>query len=169
MLDLSFAIQRFQHNVQAISALAAEVDTAQARWKPAPEEWSILEVIHHLYDEEREDFRPRVDLTLHHPNVPWPPIDPEGWVIARRYNERELGEMLAAFQSERAASLAWLGTLDNPDWSRSHPAAGTLHAGDLLASWLAHDTLHLRQLAQLHHQYTAYLAQPYGVRYAGEW
>jgi hypothetical protein len=32
------------------------VTEAQARWKPAPEEWSILEVINYLCDEEREDF-----------------------------------------------------------------------------------------------------------------
>ena len=96
MLDLSFAIQRFQHNVLAISALVAEVDTTQARWKPAPQEWSILEVIHHLYDEEREDFRLRLDLILHHPDVPWPPIDPEGWVTARRSSDRAVVRSRAA-------------------------------------------------------------------------
>lgn len=171
MIELATAIQRFEHNLRAIRALAAGVDERQARWRPAPDEWSILEVIHHLYDEEREDFRPRLDLTLHHPDLPWPPNDPGAKVTERRYNEQDLREILTAFQSERAASLAWLSTLDAPDWKRSHTLAqvGTLRAGDLLVSWLAHDILHLRQLAELHYLYTARQAQPYEVDYAGEW
>ena len=170
MIDLPLALLRFEHNMQAISALVAAVDETQARWKPAPDEWSILEVIHHLYDEEREDFRPRLDLTLHHPDLPWPPNEPMAKVTERRYNEQDLDKTLTAFQSERAASLAWLGTLTAPDWARSHTVSPTrtLRAGDLLVSWLAHDMLHLRQLAELHFQYTAHLAQPYGVDYAGD-
>jgi hypothetical protein len=171
MVEVSTAIQRFEHNLQAIHALVAGVDDRQARWKPAPDEWSILEVIHHLYDEEREDFRPRLDLTLHHPDLPWPPNDPVAKVAERRYNEQDLREILSAFQHERAASMAWLGTLHAPDWKRSHTLAqvGTLRAGDLLVSWLAHDILHLRQLAELHYHYITHLAQPYEVDYAGEW
>ncbi|HXF60964.1 MAG TPA: DinB family protein [Caldilineaceae bacterium] len=170
MVELSFAVERFRHNAQAIAALAAGVDQEQARWKPAPDQWSILEVINHLYDEEREDFRTRLDLTLHQPETPWPAIDPQGWVASRHYNGRDLAESLAAFRREREASLAWLAGLKSPDWEigRRHPAGFTLRAGDLLASWLAHDTLHLRQLAELHYQYHQHLAAPYDVAYAGQ-
>jgi hypothetical protein len=171
VIELSVVCERFRQNATAISVLATGVGDEQVRWKPAPDEWSILEVINHLYDEEREDFRTRLDLTLHQPETPWPPIDPQGWVTAREYNSRALGASLAAFQTERAASLRWLAGLQDPDWrrSRTHPVAGTLHAGDLLASWLAHDTLHLRQLAQLHYQFTLLKAAPYSVEYAGDW
>lgn len=171
MIDLAPAIQRFEHNIQAISALVAGVDDTQARWKPAPNEWSILEVIHHLYDEEREDFRPRLDLTLHHPSFPWPPNDPVAKVTERRYNEQDLRQVLTAFQTERAASLAWLGTLTTPDWEQTYtiPQVGSLSAGDLFVSWVAHDALHLRQLAELLYLYSAHLAPPYSVDYAGDW
>ena len=37
-----------------IRALAEGVSDEQARWKPDAESWSILEVVNHLYDEERE-------------------------------------------------------------------------------------------------------------------
>lgn len=170
VIELDFALHCLEHSIQGISALVAGVDEAQARWKPAPDEWSILEVIHHLYDEEREDFRPRLDLTLNHPNIPWPPNDPVAKVTERRYNEQNLRKVLTAFQTERAASLVWLGTLHTPDWNRSYtiPQVGTLRAGDLLVSWPAHDTLHLRQLSELHYHYITHLAQPYAVDYAGD-
>jgi hypothetical protein len=40
-------------------------------------------------------------------------------------------------------------------------------AGDLLASWVAHDLLHVRQIARLRYEYVRKLAAPYGVDYAG--
>ncbi len=144
------------------------VDDGEARWKPAPERWSMLEVLAHLGDEEREDFRPRISSTLEDPAREWPPIDPEGWVVERRYNERDLAESLNVFRLERAASLEWLRELIDPDWSRAHehPSLGVLRAGDLLAAWVAHDDLHIRQLSQLRVEYLDVLAAPYSTRYA---
>ena len=54
-------------NAETIHRMVNGVSDEQARWKPTPEDWSILEVINHLYDEEREDFRTRIDYTLHRP------------------------------------------------------------------------------------------------------
>ena len=131
----------------------------------------MLEVVNHLYDEEREDFRQRLDLTLHHPSRAWPPIDPESWVIARAYQERDLQESLANFQAERQRSLQWLRALASPDWTRAyrHPGGDVIRAGDLLASWVAHDLLHMRQLVELHYHTVVLYAEPYTVTYAGDW
>jgi hypothetical protein len=171
MIDVEHFITRFSHNAETIGSLVRGVGEEQARWKPSPEEWSILEVINHLYDEERLDFRTRLDLLLHQPEQPWPGIDPAGWVTERSYNSRDVEDSLNHFLLERQRSLAWLRGLSAPDWAayREHPQAGKLSAGDLLASWLAHDFLHLRQMAQLHWQYTALVAAPYAVDYAGPW
>ena len=57
--------QQLTQQAQTIRALVTGVSAEQARWKPTPEDWSLLEVINHLYDEEREDFRQRVDYQLH--------------------------------------------------------------------------------------------------------
>ena len=78
-------------NAERIRALAAGVAPDAARWKPDPETWSILEVVNHLYDEERLDFRVRLDTILHRPEEPWPRIDPQGWVTERRYNDARAG------------------------------------------------------------------------------
>ena len=124
-MNLAYAIDRLNQNAVAIQALVT-VDEAQARWKPAPDEWSILEVLSHLVDEEREDFRQRLDYTLHRSGEAWPATDPPGWVISRSYNERDPDQTLAEFLVERGNSLAWLRTLDEPDWSQAydHPRAG---------------------------------------------
>ena len=39
----------------------------------------------------------------------------------------------------------------------------------LLAAWLAHDCLHIRQLNEIRYAWLATMAAPYAVGYAGDW
>lgn len=169
-VNLPLILVRMEHNLHAIRALASGVDDAQARWRPAPEEWSVLEVVNHLYDEEREDFRRRLELTLQDPRQEWPPNDPQAWVTERSYNTRDLAKSVAAFEAERRQSIGWLKALKSPNWDnrKHHPAGFHLSAADLLVSWAAHDSLHLRQLAELHHQYITAISAPASTGYAGD-
>lgn len=170
-MDAETVAAQMAGDARIVETLLAGVTAEQARWKPDPDAWSILEVLNHLYDEELEDFRAHLDLILHRPDDPWSGIDPEGWVKERRYNERDLAESLDNFLCARRESLAWLAGLDGPDWQTAYKAPfGEITAGDMVASWLAHDLLHLRQLVELRWAYTTTrLLQPYNVRYAGVW
>jgi len=76
---------------------------------------------------------------------------------------------LDGFLAERAKSLDWLRGLAAPDWSRAHvhPRLGSMAAGDLLAAWVAHDLLHVRQIARIRYEHVRMLAAPYRMDYAG--
>ena len=155
---------------ETIQALVLGVSAAEVRARPAPDAWSVVEVVGHLLDEEREDFRPRLDVVLHRPHETWPPIDPAGWVTARGYNDRDLGPTLSEFLAERERSLTWLAGLGAPDWSREYRASfGSITAGDLAASWAAHDLLHARQLLELRRARLLALTAPHRTQYAGDW
>jgi hypothetical protein len=167
-MELASIIQQLSRQAQAIHSLASGISEEHARWRPDPESWSILEVVNHLYDEEREDFRAHVDAILN--GKTWTFIDPQGWVTERGYNQRQLEESLANFLAEREKSLAWLRELGSPDWDLAFQAPfGPLRAGDVLVSWAAHDLLHLRQLVELHYAYTLLKSSPYSAQYAGDW
>ena len=169
-MNLDHFTRQMDRQAEAIRALVQGISDEQARWRPSSGEWSILEVINHLYDEENEDFRTHLDLILHRPGEPWPSIDPERWVTGRRYNQREINRSLDDFLSARKDSLAWLTGLISPDWEATYdPPLGQITAGDMLASWVAHDLLHLRQLVELQRAYVVHLADPHGVDYAGPW
>jgi uncharacterized damage-inducible protein DinB len=169
-MQLDHAIASLEANAARIAALVRGVSAEQARQRPGRDSWSIVEVVNHLYDEEREDFRARIEAVLDRPSELPPPIDPVGWVMARRYFERDLGESLDNFLGERQASLAWLKGREGANWEQNlnHPTI-KLRAGDLLASWVAHDLLHMRQLVELHYIATQVAAEPYSVDYAGDW
>jgi len=169
-MDFPLLLKQMQEDADRIRSLVEGVGPEQARWKPEPESWSILEVVNHLADEEREDFRTRLDIILHRPEDPWPPIDPRGWVTERKYNERDLGESLHRYTTERRASLEWLRGLGSPNWEAAvHSQLGSMKSGEMFAAWVTHDQLHMRQLVELHRAYTEHLAQPYSLDYAGPW
>src|SRR5690606_7583180 len=165
LMDTQPFIRQMDNNARRIQLLFERITDEQARWKPTPETSSVLEVVNHLYDEEREDFRLRLDYILHHPGEKWPPNDPQGNILNRRYNERDLQESLNNFLQERQASLEWIQKLGVFDWDKAEatPWGGTIRAGDMFAAWVAHDILHLRQLVELHWAITNHALQPYST------
>jgi len=166
----STLIRELEKGAQIIETICRGIDTSEARIKPTPDTWAVIEVICHLYDEEREDFREHLDMVLHRPEDEWHPIDPTGWVTERHYYNQEPGEMLQSFLNERKQSLIWLRSLTVPIWECTYQAPfGAISAGDLLSSWAMHDTLHIRQLIELRHWLVMGKAGPFNTRYAGEW
>ncbi|NUM46624.1 MAG: DinB family protein [Anaerolineales bacterium] len=169
-MNLSPFLSQMTANAERIRLFTEGVSDEQARWKPEAEAWSILEVINHLLDEEREDFRVRLDIMLHKATEPLPPIDPQGWVTARKYNERDLAESVNHFLAEREKTLTWLRGLVAPNFEAVYTSPfGSMSAGDMFAAMVAHDLLHLRQLVELHWAYTAKQLAPYQGEYAGDW
>lgn len=153
-----------------IRSLLAGITQQEAQAKPNAESWSVLETLCHILDEEREDFREHLDFIVNRPQGEWRPIDPEGWVKDRKYNEQDFRQARDRFFSERSKSLDWLKGLSNADWEKSYQAKwGRLKAGDMLASWVAHDNLAIRQLTELRRRRIEGLARPYDIAYAGKW
>lgn len=168
-MDAQALFVRLSRGAGATRALVEGIGDEEARWRLPSGGWSILEIICHLKDEETDDFRQRLRLTLEDPARDWPKMDPEAWVTERRYQERSLKPELDAFLAERRKSLEWLRGLAAPDWStkHTHPRLGSMAAGDLLAAWVAHDLLHIRQIARLQYEYARALAAPFKADYAG--
>jgi hypothetical protein len=169
-MDIAYLKRQLAINRDRVAALARGVPEDQAVWKPNPETWSILEVVNHLADEEEYDFPVRLKIVLEKSEKPWPPIDPEGWVIEHRYNEQDLFESLNRYMNLRNSSLEWLESVENPEWDVVYEAPfGEIKAGDMFVSWVTHDLLHLRQLVELQRAYLEEKVKPYRLDYAGDW
>jgi hypothetical protein len=168
-MDLKNLTAQMENNAQAVRTLVEDVTDDQVRWNPDPDAWSILDVINHLAYEEEHDFRDRLDLALNRPQEAWPRADSARGVTDRS-RQRRLEESLDAFLVAREESLAWLRALEAPNWEAACEAPfGRIRAGDILAAWVAHDLLHLRQLIELRYQVLSRQVDPYQLRYAGRW
>ena len=170
MLSVPRIVQQLATNGEAIRALVRTVSDEQGQWKPNTNVWSLTEVVGHLHNEERIDFRSHVKEMFSTPPLRWDALD-EGFV-----KTANCGQALDAFLAEREASIAWLVALESPDWNVSIEATFgpdaekiTFTAGDMLVSWVAHDHLHIRQINELLYAWNVSQANPYSVRYAGGW
>lgn len=139
-------------------------------WKQSPEKWCLLEIVSHLYDEEREDFRARVKHILETPDLPMPSINPVGWVTERNYLKQDFNKVLNNFLNERNLSIEWLENLETDKWNNinHHPKLGDISANMIFANWLAHDYLHIRQIIRLKYDYLKSLSGE-NLSYAGDW
>jgi hypothetical protein len=139
-------------------------------WSQKPGKWCLLEIICHLFDEEREDFRTRVRCVLEDPNTPPPSFDPLIWVKERNYIGQDFNSVLSKFLIERDKSITWINTLENPKWDNTyhHPKLGPMSAYLFLTNWLAHDYLHIRQIIRLKFDYLKEMSNE-SLNYAGDW
>ncbi len=163
-------IAELSHNIKVFKSLLDDLPQEIFLWKQNPEKWCLLEIVCHLYDEEREDFRARVRNILDNPEMPLNSIDPVGWVTERNYIQRNYEEVLIKFLQERKLSIDWLNGLINPKWDNihNHPKFGELSAKMILANWLAHDYLHFRQIIKLKYDYL-HAVSGENLSYAGDW
>jgi hypothetical protein len=139
-------------------------------WKPSPDKWCLLEILCHLIDEEKEDFRARVKFALTNSEGQPPAIDPQGWVTKRNYAAQNFSEKRDEFFSERLESIRWLNPLNNEDWHAyfTHSKFGKFTAHYMLTNWLAHDLLHIKQITRLRYDFLTSRTGE-NLNYAGEW
>lgn len=170
-MDVAALIRSLEWFGGLLPGAVAGLSEYDAGCKPPSGAWSVLEIVCHLADEEAEDFRTRLRLTLEDASLEWPALDPEGAARDRSYNERNLSKEVERFVNERRTSLVWLKSLESPNWEHAyvHPKWGSISAGTLLASWAAHDLLHLRQIAKRRYELACRDGHPYLTDYAGPW
>lgn len=169
-MNLPYIIHELDRNKIVFRALFENLEREFYLWKPSPKKWCLLEIICHLLDEEREDFRARVKHTLENPEMPMAPIDPVGWVLKRKYIEQDYENVLEKFLAERDKSVEWLSRLDDVKWDNIyyHAKLGDISAAMFLSAWLAHDYLHIRQITRTKYQYLKYISNN-NLFYAGKW
>lgn len=169
-MKLEYLIREFGNNAKIFTSLFSIRDQAIIHWRPSPEKWNLLEILCHLVDEEKEDFRLRLKLVLEDPSRVPPSIDPVGWVKSREYDQQNFSEKMKEFESERASSIEWLNDLKNPAWDNTymHPQLGPMSGKLYLNNWLAHDYLHIRQILATKHSYLRWMSDE-SLSYAGDW
>lgn len=139
--------------------LGAEFEAAPEgllRWRPAPEEWCVLEVVGHLIETEKRGFAGRIRTILAEERPQFTTWDPATVARERQDGLRDPSDLLAEFTGRRAASVALVESLTAGDLDRGgdHSEVGFLTVNDLLHEWIHHDANHLRQMLDNVQAYT---------------
>jgi hypothetical protein len=141
--------------VQAATAKKLErmikgVSTAKLRKRPAPDKWSVSEILAHLSEAEIVgSFRMR--LILGAPGTPVAAFDQDAWVVSGHYEKRDPRKSLEQFRVLREANLALLKSLTPEQWKHygMHAERGQETIERIVLMFAGHDINHLQQVERI--------------------
>jgi hypothetical protein len=141
--------------VQAATAKKLEriikgVPMAKLRKRPAPDKWSVNEILAHLADSEIIlGFRMR--LILGAPGSPITAVDQDAAVTSGHYDKRRPHKSVEQFRVVREANLALLKSLTPEQWKHygMHSERGRETIEHIVRLYAAHDINHVRQIERI--------------------
>ncbi|MCF6277782.1 MAG: DinB family protein [Anaerolineales bacterium] len=137
--------------VKAIpAALTEALSTLSAtdwRRRPDPTQWSLVEIVAHLRDVEREVNLPRIRTFLQKSDPFITADDTDVWAAERGYAEQNGPDALRDFFTARLETLTTLRHVKPADWQRAgrHAIFGPITLHEQLGFMAEHDRVHLRQ------------------------
>jgi DinB superfamily len=146
-------LSKLQETPKAVAAIFRGASEAVVRRKPAPETWSMLEVLCHLRDVEQL-FVERYGKVANHDRPQLRMIDQDALAAKLRYNEDDPAVALREFQVFRSETVALLAALAQQSWERVglHPTRGDYSIAANAVMHIAHDANHLARLRALREQ-----------------
>jgi hypothetical protein len=134
---------------QILRGLMSGVSDADARWKPAPDRFSIAEVLAHLSHGEGHCYRTRVDRFLGEERPEFEPDDAQ--LFLDLYRNADPDYEFDRFEEQRGINVAFLRSLPAAMAGRvaTHREAGEITLAQMLHEWALHDLGHIRQVAEI--------------------
>lgn len=152
----SHSVNERAHNLETLAATPAALKEALRGvpkklllFTPAPGKWSILEILCHMRDMEREAYLERYTRILAEPEPRLPDLNGEAFAIERDYRAQKAGDVLRDWMRLRRESLRLIRKAKPEQWRRAgiHETAGRLTIDDLVARHaVGNDAAHLSQI-----------------------
>ncbi len=142
------AVQR--ETPAALSHLIEGFSPEQLRVRPAPDKWSVAELLAHFAEAEMGAFW-RYRQMIEHEGSSLLSYDQELWSILGDYSTTDPNDSLQLFVLLRRANLGMFGRLSPEQWqSRGiHTERGEMSVRDLVTQIAGHDVNHLEQIRKI--------------------
>ncbi len=132
-----------------LRGLMCELSEEDTQWKPAPDRFSVAEVLAHLSHSEGHCYRMRLDRFVAEERPEFEPDDAQMYLDL--YRNRDAEDEFARFEEQRETNLEYLRSLPAGSGERRalHREAGEITLAQMLHEWALHDLGHVRQIAEL--------------------
>lgn len=133
-----------------VERLLNSVAAAKLRKRPAPEKWSVAEIVAHLADVEIV-VGYRMRMTLGAPGTAIQAFNQDDWVASGHYAERDPRKSLEQYRVLREANLALLKLLTSEQWKHSgvHAERGEESIEMIVRMIAGHDINHIKQIERI--------------------
>lgn len=132
---------------KTLASLVDGLSEEQLARRPAPEKWSIQEIVAHLADDELVGgYRLRMILSSSGTDIQ--AFDQDVWARTGRYDKIDVRSSLELFRVLRQANLALLHSLDSTEWEMFgvHAERGVETVRDIAMYFAGHDINHFKQI-----------------------
>ena len=132
-----------------LRGLICELSPEDAEWKPAPDRFSVAEVLAHLSHSEGHCYRMRVDRFMGEELPEFEPDDAQMYLDL--YRDADAEDSFDHFEDQRETNVEYLRTLPRSAGERRamHKEAGEITLQQMLHEWAMHYLGHIRQIAEL--------------------
>lgn len=149
--ELKKLIAEAEQDPKRLATAVSGVPDAVLRRKPAPDKWSIHEIVGHLADSEIV-FAYRIRQVLADKDPKFAPIDQDAWAAHLGYTEAAIPELIAQFGVNRFHSLRLLRRIRPEDLEKSgfHPERNRqVSLAEIVQYWVGHGPNHFAQIERL--------------------
>ncbi|UQZ82300.1 DinB superfamily protein [Paenibacillus konkukensis] len=146
VIDLAAYTDTYRQLKEAIAGLSEE----QLKYKPAPDKWSVTEVLSHLADHSIV-FSFRVRKIISEDNAQLAAFQQDPWVSRSRANKGSASDILDAFGALLAYNKLLFQRLSAEDWARSGAnfKGETVTLESSLLAFIRHVQTHLGQIERI--------------------
>lgn len=132
-----------------LRGLMTELTEEDARWKPAPDRFSVAEVLAHLSHSEGHCYRMRLDRFMAETRPEFEPDDAQMYLDL--YRDADPEDAFEHFEEQRETNIEFLHDLPAGAGERValHREYGEITLAQMLNEWALHDLGHIRQIAEL--------------------
>ena len=130
-----------------LASLIEGLSSEELTRRPAPDKWSIQELVAHLADDELVGGY-RIRLILSSPGTPIQAFDQDVWSRTGRYDQTDVRSALEMFRVLRKANLDLLRSLRAEEWDMFgvHAERGAESVRDIAMYYAGHDINHFKQI-----------------------
>jgi hypothetical protein len=133
-----------------LQTLVKRAPASKLRKRPAPDKWSVVEILAHLADTEIV-VGWRIRSILGAPGTPIQAFDQDAWAAAGNYAKRDPLKSIEQFRAVRDANLALYKSLRPEQWKHfgMHAERGEESLQRILHMMAGHDINHLSQIERI--------------------
>jgi hypothetical protein len=133
-----------------LGRLVKGVPASKLRKRPAPDKWSVSEILAHLADAEIV-IAWRIRSILGAPGTPIQAYDQDAWAAAGNYAKRDPRKSIEQFRAMRDANLAFYKSLSPEQWKFSgmHSERGEESIERVARMIAGHDINHILQIERI--------------------
>ena len=140
-------IEAYGQAYQILSAALAQFPRDMWQYRPAPDRWTIHEIVIHITDSEANSYI-RGRRFIAEPRTQISAYDEMRWATALAYHEQSTEAALELFKWLRSSSYDLIKSLPAEVWSNTldHPEVGTMTMDDWLDTYERHIPDHIAQM-----------------------